>query len=98
MVRYTIVARSPAGVNNVSFEGLLCRSRQRRLYAFWRDDGTWSPARESEWGDASESIGTYYAALADYYFCPNGRVVADPSEALRALQLGRHPATAFTPW
>ena len=98
VVRYTIVARSPAGVNNVTFEGLLCRSRQHRLYGIGREDGTWAPARDSGWDAAGDSVGTYYGVLADFYFCPNGKVVTDAADALQALQLGRHPATAFTPW
>ncbi len=98
VVRYTIVARSPAGANNISFEGLLCRSRQRRLYGTGREDGTWAPARNSEWDAPGKSVGSYYAVLADFYFCPNGKAVADAAEALRALQAGRHPAKAFNLW
>ncbi len=98
VVRYTVVARSPGGATNVSFEGLLCESRQRRLYALGREDGTWSAARDSEWADARNSTGSYYATLADYYFCPDKKPVADPAEAVRALRLGGHPASSLRAW
>ncbi len=98
VVRYTLVARSPSGATNVTFEGLLCEHRQRRLYAVGQADGTWLPARESEWSAVGDGVGSYYATLADFYFCPAGKAISDPSEALRALQLGRHPATADRNW
>lgn len=97
VVRYTLVARSPGGATNVTFEGLRCASRERRLYAFGRDGGTWASARNSGWDSARHSPGSYYAALADYYFCPDQQPVADAAEAVRALQLGRHPATLPKP-
>ncbi len=98
VVRYTLVARSPSGAANVTYEALLCDRRQHRLYAVGQEDGGWKPARESEWSAVGEGVGSYYANLADFYFCPNGKAVGDASEALRAIQLGRHPATADKNW
>ena len=98
VVRYTLVARSPGGATNVSFEGLRCASRERRFYAFGREDGTWSPARNSGWDSFRNGSASYYSTLADYYFCPDRRPVVDAAEAVQALKLGQHPATLPRPW
>lgn len=71
--RYTIVARSPEGVRNVSYEGIRCETRERKLYATGRDDGTWARARDPEWIPIEESgKNRQQAALMKDYFCPDG--------------------------
>lgn len=71
--RYTVVARSPQGARNVTFEGIRCETRERKLYATGRDDGTWSRARNSAW-QPIEEVGNnrQQAALMKEYFCPDG--------------------------
>lgn len=49
VVRFTLVIKAAGGAENVSFEGLRCETGERRVYAFGRRDGTWSPARNSMW-------------------------------------------------
>lgn len=93
VVQYTVVARSRAGATNISFEGLRCRTLEHKLYAFGRPDATWSPSRNADWDNPRNSSGTYYSVLADYFFCPDARPVQNVAEAVRALKLGRHPAT-----
>ena len=39
VVRYVLVARSPAGVENVSFEAIRCATAEYRVYALGRSDG-----------------------------------------------------------
>ena len=36
VVRYTLVVRTGTGAKNVSYEGMRCETRERRLYAFGR--------------------------------------------------------------
>ena len=71
--RYTVVARSPQGARNVTFEGIRCETREKKLYATGRDDGTWSRARNSAW-QPIEEVGNnrLQAALMKEYFCPDG--------------------------
>jgi hypothetical protein len=98
VVRYSVVARSMGGATNVSYEGLRCNSRERILYAFGRADGSWSPARKLEWQSAAGGTAKYFSTLADYYFCPNRKPVADAAEAVDALKQGGHSALAPKPY
>lgn len=92
VVRYTLVAVSASGVQNVSYEGMRCVSAERRLYAFGRSDKTWSKARGNQWVKIQESTANrQHAALNAEYFCPIGNIVRDAEEALMALRSGGHP-------
>ena len=65
-MRYTLIARSSSGAMNVSYEGIRCKTYERRLYALGRSDGAWSQARNSKWVPIR---GAQYATLADDFFC-----------------------------
>lgn len=94
VVRYVLVVVSGAGARNVSFEGMRCDTRERRLYAFGRSDGTWSKSRSSHWERVREaSNNRHHAALFQEYFCPGGISVKDAAEARNALRRGGHPST-----
>lgn len=95
VVRFVLVARSPAGAVNVSFEGLRCKTRERKLYAFGRADRTWAEARRVEWQKLSGTERNPYAAvLAEDFFCPARGIVRTPQEAVDALRRKGHPASA----
>ena len=88
VIRYTVVARSPSGVDNVSYEGLNCKASEYALYAVglpdhsWRtSSGAWRPIERGRW----------QATLADQYFCPNGIPVGSAAEGVDALRRGGHP-------
>ena len=90
-----LVARSPAGAVNVSFEGLRCKTRERKLYAFGRADRTWAEARRVEWQKLSGTERNPYAAvLAEDFFCPARGIVRNSQEAVDALRRKGHPASA----
>ena len=87
VVRYSLIARSPSGVLNVSYEGIRCSSRERKLYAFGRPDNNWSKARNSEWGAVIGSQSNrHHATLADDFFCPRGVIVKTAEGAVDALK------------
>jgi len=89
VVRYSLIARSPSGVLNVSYEGIRCSSRERKLYAFGRPDNTWSKARKSEWGPiVGTQTNRHHATLADDFFCPKRGAVRSAQEAGDALRRG----------
>lgn len=95
VVRYTLVARSSSGATNVSFEGIKCSGRERKLYAFGRPDGSWSQARNAQWGPITgNQANRQHAALADDYFCPGRLIVRTSEEAIEALKRGGHPRAA----
>lgn len=80
VIRYTLVARSPEGATNVSYEGIRCASFERKLYAFGRPDGTWSRSRRDQWEMISAySANRQHAVLAKDYFC-NEKTVAGKAE------------------
>jgi hypothetical protein len=88
VVRYTLVARSPSGVENVSFEGIRCNARTHKVYALGRDDGAWSPVAQSDW---QPTASPWARALRRQFFCPHDIAVANAAEGLEALRRGRHP-------
>ena len=92
VVRYVLLVLSPEGGRNVTFEGMRCESRERRIYASGRQDGSWSKARRNEWVRIQDAYANrHHAALFLDYFCPFGNIVRDAAEAKKALMLGGHP-------
>ena len=92
VVRYTLVARSVGGATNIAYEGIMCRGRERKLYAFGRADKTWSAARNPQWASISDlPVNRLQAALHDWFFCPARIIVRDTEEARRLLKSGGDP-------
>ena len=88
VVRYTVVARSRSGAENVSYEGLNCKAAEYALYALGQSDrswrkslGAWNPIERSRWE----------RTLADQYFCPRGIAIGSAAEGIDALRRGGHP-------
>lgn len=89
VVRYVLVARSPSGAQNVSYEAISCRAGEYRLYAIGRSDGSWQ-RQESPW----RAIGPRTPAqrvLMRAYFCPKRIAIGSAAEGVSALQRGGHP-------
>jgi hypothetical protein len=84
------VARSPSGVDNVSYEALNCRESEFRIYAIGRSDGTWV-SRRGEWRPLRQGAQRAESTLHREFFCPGGIAVADASDGVRALERGGHP-------
>lgn len=92
VVRYVLVVLTADGGRNVTFEGMRCETRERRIYASGRRDGTWSKARNDSWSRIQEVYANrHHAALFLEYFCPGGVIVRDAAEAVDALRRGGHP-------
>jgi CNP1-like family len=81
-VRYVLVARSPEGAQNVTYEALRCSSGENRVYAVGRSDRTWLPATGG-WRSISAPR---HLTLYREYLCPQGKPVRSSADALRALQ------------
>lgn len=91
VLRYTLIARSPSGVSNVSYEGIRCSTNSFRVYALG-NDGRWS-AIESEWRDIEpRSVQRWHLELRSQYFCPGRMVIQTAAEAVDALRRGGHPS------
>lgn len=96
VVRYTLVARSPAGVENVSYEGMRCASSELRVYALGRGRA-WSVTR-SEWRAMEpRTMQAWHRALYREYFCPHREPIASRQQAVYSLRRGGHPLYEETP-
>ena len=92
VVRYVMVVLTPAGARNVTYEGMRCETKERRIYASGRRDGAWSKARNGDWLRIQEgTVGRQYAALFLDYFCPVGSIIRSAAEAAEALRRGERP-------
>jgi hypothetical protein len=91
IVYYTLVARSPEGVDNVSYEAMRCSARDYRMFAIGHANRTWvrrtTPWREMRQG----SVYRWHDALRRDYFCPAGLPILSVEEGIDALRRGRHP-------
>ena len=95
VVRYTLIAKSPSGVLNVSFEGMRCGTHERKLYAFGRMDHTWSRNKYAKWEEIRyQDRNRQHHMLYDDFFCPGAIIVNDANEAIAALKRGIHPRAA----
>jgi hypothetical protein len=89
-VRYVLVARSPNGVDNVTFEAIRCPD-QYRVLAVGQGDGKWG-GRQSDWREIQRGSGlSWQYALARYYFCPHRDPIRSKDEGVYALERGSHP-------
>jgi hypothetical protein len=92
VVRYVLVVRTSGGATNISFEGIRCESRELKVYATGRQDGTWARLRTSAWRPIeNKPVNRHHAALSRDLFCPNGTPIQTPAEGQEALRLGKHP-------
>ena len=91
-VRYTLIVKSVSGVLNVSFEGIRCGTREKKLYAFGRADGTWSRNKYAKWDAVKyKDVNRQHHMLYDDFFCPNYIIAKDTKEVIDALKRGIHP-------
>jgi hypothetical protein len=92
VVRYALVVRTSGGATNTSYEGMRCESGEYKIYATGQRDGTWTPARRSEWRPVeNKPTNRHHAALSRDYFCPVGSAIYTAGEGREALRLGKHP-------
>jgi hypothetical protein len=99
VVRYTLVARSPGGVDNVSYEGMRCTTNSYRVYATG-NDGRWT-RKETEWREMEPKyINRWHLELRTNFFCPVRLPINSTAEGLDALRRGGHPSVAHRsgPW
>lgn len=87
VVRYALLIRSASGARNVSFEGMRCETRERRLYATGRAGGEWAKSRSGGWSRIrDEYANRHHAALFLDYFCPGGLIARDADEIRAVLR------------
>jgi hypothetical protein len=92
IVRFTVVVRGEGSASNVSYEAIRCKTRERKVFAYGRADGTWSEVRAPQWTTISglNSDG-YRFVLYENYFCPSRQIIASAREGVEALRRAGHP-------
>ena len=87
IVYYALVARSKAGADNVTFEGMRCSTGEVRIYAVGRE-GSWF-GKPGEWRQIQpRSFERWHNALYREYFCPTTQLIGSREQALAALRSG----------
>jgi hypothetical protein len=89
VVRYTTVVKTAGGATNVSFEGIRCSTREQKLYALGRSDGSWVRARDSKWKRILlRDLTPHQWVLYREFFCPQPSMPTPPRQAIDALKRG----------
>lgn len=89
VVRYTTVVKTGGGATNISFEGMRCRTREQKLYATGRGDGTWVRARDTRWQRIlMRDLTPHHWMLYREFFCPSPTLPTPPKQAVEALRRG----------
>jgi hypothetical protein len=95
VVRFNVVIESSGGARTINYEGLRCKTRERRLYAFGQPDGTWIESKGSTWilmqKQQHKMHNAYPAVLAYDYFCLD--LEPPPSAEVAVSRLRKGPAT-----
>lgn len=86
-LRYTLVSISQSGAKNVSYEGLRCDSKQKRLFAFGRADGSWSNSRRNEWDSFSnDGVNKQHSSLAWDFACDGGSLAGTVENIVQRIR------------
>jgi hypothetical protein len=88
VVRYTAVVKAGGGALNVTFEGIRCLTRELKIYAVGRRDGTWTRARGAKWERIARGSKPHQFSLYRDYFCPSPSNPTPPKQALDAMRRG----------
>ena len=87
IVRYVIVAATPAGAKNVIYEGLRCSTGEVRTYARAKPDGTWVPVVDSPWKSVFDnSLPRHSLRFAKAGACQQAAPVGSVRELVRKLK------------
>ena len=91
VIRFILVAKS-TGATNVSYEGMRCLTRERKVYALGQTNGTWRDLADPEWVRiVAPPVEVYRFMLYRDYFCPAGYPIQSAAEGINALQRGGNP-------
>lgn len=96
VVHYTLVATSANGVRNVSFEGMRCDSKEHKVYAWGRADGTWIHPRSDAWQPVGEGdrANRQDAALYKDVICTDGMPL-NVRQVIRRLEVNPYKSLPY---
>lgn len=91
VVRFTMVATSPAGARSISYEGIRCETFEKKSYAFARADGTWARSRRDQWEPiVRNAANRQHGALATDFICESRTIAGNRDTILQRLR-GKQP-------
>lgn len=92
--RFVLVATSPQGSRNVTYEGIRCETGEKKIYATGQPDGRWVKSRSAAWTPIEE-VGNnrQEAALMKEYFCIDSYPTRSLQEIL--VRLRQHLPTTI---
>ncbi len=85
VVRYVVVASSPAGARNVFYEGIRCPTGEVKTYAH-QNGQQWVKASDPQWLPMSARPSRHALQLARQGACDNSGTPLRADDVLRALQ------------
>ena len=87
LVFYTLVARSDAGAQNISFEGMRCTAGEVRTFALGHE-GAWHTTSGAWRPIEPRTVQRWHNALYREYFCPQREALPNARQAILALRRG----------
>lgn len=97
VIRYTMVSTSPGGARNIRYEGIRCKTFEKKVYAFGQPDGTWSRSRRDQWERiAQNAANRQHAILAKEYFCRNLTIAGTAESMVARLRSQRSTTQQIT--
>ena len=88
VMRYTTVVKTSGGATNVTYEGIRCETRERKIYALGHADGTWAEPRDPAWRRIERHHPAVYMTLWRDYFCASRTMPTKPQVAVNAIKRG----------
>jgi hypothetical protein len=89
VVRYTMMVKSASGAENISYEGIRCRTLEHKYYAFGRKDGTWGNMLDGPWRQVDNRNASLQLTLWTDYFCvERSRWGSSPKKAIDRFKNG----------
>jgi len=90
IVRYVLVLKTSGGASNVTLEGIRCETREYKLFAVGRSDGTWNKVQNPQWRAIENKLmNRHHAALNRDFLCPGGLAPHDAVAIRSALRRGK---------
>ncbi len=86
-VRYTLVARSDHGADNVGYEAFDCARPAWRVEALWLG-GRWQPQPQAQWIPVDRGLAGVHGTLDTDYLCSEGTVDGGVAELRARLRRG----------
>lgn len=92
LVRYTLVAQTPQGLNNVSYEGLDCAQDNWHIYAVWSaGEKRWIENASTDWHSVNTGGFTRVHAVLDTdYLCKGNLAAGSVADIAARLKAGLH--------